>query len=139
MKIIYLAGKMSASYINDPNTLADKIKYDKEAFILAQIYAKKLWEIGFVVISPHLNSDSGKLKLEGFTWQDYLEADLEIISRCDAVYVLPNWRSSRGATKERDYAKRMGISVLSSLREAKRFLNAPPKKKVIEFIPLPKL
>lgn len=42
-----------------------------------------------------------------FTWDDFMDVDMCMIRRCDAVYFMENWKSSRGATMEHEYAKQL--------------------------------
>lgn len=37
--------------------------------------------------------------------EDYLELGLTLIDKCDAVYMLDGWQTSRGANREYGYAK----------------------------------
>ena len=59
--------------------------------------------MGHAVICPHLNSAHMELDC-GATWEDYLNGDLQIISRVDAVVMLEGWQDSKGAVMEREYA-----------------------------------
>jgi hypothetical protein len=87
--IIYTAGKYSG---------------DVDANIaVARVYAIKLWEAGHVVICPHLNTAHME-KDSKVAYQAFLIGDCEIISRCDAVFMLPGWQDSEGARRERNHA-----------------------------------
>ena len=33
-------------------------------------------------------------------WEDYMDADLELLKTCDAIFMMKNWDDSRGAWKE---------------------------------------
>ena len=49
---------------------------------------------------------------EGKTWSEFLKGDLvELILKCDAVYVLPGWEQSEGACLEICVAQALGIPV----------------------------
>ena len=49
-------------------------------------------------------------------WKDsfkmYLVGDLEFISRCDAVIMLPGWEQSRGSCAEFAFAHWLGLPVV---------------------------
>lgn len=62
----------------------------KEKFIKAQ---KHLENMGHVVLNPIC------LPL-GLDWEDYIEIDLKMVERADAIYFLDEWRESKGATIE---------------------------------------
>lgn len=96
MKLIYLAGKYSG---------------DVDANIAeARRWAVKLWEAGYAVICPHLNTAHMEIDCKA-QYEDYLRGDFMMIERCDAIFLLPNWQDSSGATREREHAIANGIHV----------------------------
>ena len=50
------------------------------------------------------------------TYEDYLDYDLMYLKHCNAIYMLPGWKNSRGANIELCEAKRLGIKVMGSYR-----------------------
>jgi hypothetical protein len=44
--------------------------------------------------------------------QMFIDGDLEILSRCDAIYMLRGHEKSDGAKGELDLAKRLGLEIL---------------------------
>ena len=75
----------------------------------ARMAAIRLWKAGYAVICPHMNS----ARMDGECPDDYfLEGDLEILKRCDIIYMLKNWESSRGASAELKLAKEIGLEVV---------------------------
>ena len=78
----------------------------------AKAVALELWKAGYTVISPHANSDLPILladkEVESSRW---LRGDLEIIARCDAVVVLPDWEQSAGTKMEITFAEIRDIPV----------------------------
>lgn len=70
--------------------------------------ALKVWELGAVAICPHKNTAYFGGALPDEVW---LQGDLEIIRRCDAVIMLPAWQTSQGATAEEAFAASKGIPV----------------------------
>lgn len=59
--------------------------------------------------SPHgntLNMDG-----PGISWEQFLQMDLEIISRLDGVVMMLDWQYSRGARLEHDHAHSLGKPV----------------------------
>lgn len=78
----------------------------------AKSIALELWQAGYTVISPHANSDLpialADKEVEASRW---LEGDLEIIARCDAVVVLPDWEQSEGTKGEIAFAEKRGIPI----------------------------
>lgn len=71
------------------------------------------------------NDASARLRAEGFevfnpaenpeqpSWEEYMKYDLANLVKCDFVYVLDNWRDSRGARIEVRLARELKIPVIS--------------------------
>ena len=68
--------------------------------------SQKLWDLGYVAFCPHSNSAH-------FTGEDwwYLRGYLEVLSRCDAIYVLKGSQNSEGTQAEIAAAKRLGLPI----------------------------
>ena len=100
MKAIYIAGCYRA---NSEWELELNIRKAEDAAI-------KLWEAGWAVICPHKNSAhfGGALDIPDSVW---LEGGLELLSRCDAIYMLDNWGGSIGAWEELNKAKELGLGI----------------------------
>jgi nucleoside 2-deoxyribosyltransferase len=99
MKLIYIAGPYGeyVSKQGNVHTVAMNIKQ-------AQVIAGELWKLGYAVIAPHLNTANFDImypKIERFV---YLRGDLEIVGRCDAVVMTPDYKYSMGAVAEMAYA-----------------------------------
>ena len=86
----------------------------------ARQVAIKVWEAGFTAITPHLNTIHFETDCK-CKYEDYIEGDLEIVKRCDCIYLIGGWRYSKGATKEYYEAKKLGIKVFQSFEELKRY------------------
>ena len=108
MKLIYVAGP----YLG---------KCDWETYLNiheARLAAHKLWEEGWAVICPHSNTaffggvgEQDKDNPNG-DWRKWVEGDLEMVRRCDAIYMLPAWVRSKGAKLELEEALKCGIQVI---------------------------
>lgn len=107
-KKIYLSGKISG----DPNF--------KEKFAQK---AKELTEQGHLVFNPALHPDM-------FTWEQFMELDLKALANCDSIYLLDDWKDSRGAKIEYDEALRLGKEVLF---EEKREIDNSIKAEIQEY------
>jgi hypothetical protein len=99
MKLIYIAGKYRGKC---PNDIHNNIE-------VARQHSIKLWEQGYAVVCPHLNTAFMDGACDDSVW---LNGDLEILKRCDAIYMLPNWQESVGATNELKLAKKLGLEIL---------------------------
>lgn len=65
----------------------------------------ELTSYGYVVFNPAVLPD-------GFEYEDYMSLDLLILSRCDAIYLLRDWKNSPGSKRELEEAKRLGLQIL---------------------------
>lgn len=85
---IYIAGAIT----ENPNYKEDFAK--AEQFLLG---------MGLTVVNP--------VKNEGFSYKDYIDMGLNELMRCDAIYMLKNWKKSKGADFELQYALLTGLKV----------------------------
>lgn len=58
-------------------------------------------------------------------WEEWIKRDLEVLSRCNAIYMCTNWKDSKGATAEHDWAKKHGMKILYGLGEVAAYLKEP--------------
>lgn len=109
MKVIYIAGKYRG-----PNAWA--VEQNIRA---AEEVAARVWAAGHVALCPHANSRH----MEGVASNDhFLAGTLELMRRCDAVVLVPNWQDSAGARAEVAEAFRLGIEVIGLSRTAERYM-----------------
>ena len=99
-KIIYVAGKYRGTSTNE----------QVENVLHAQRVSLRLWELGWVVFTPHLNTAH-------FNWYSslpdevWLKGGLKFLELCQAIFMLSNWRESIGAKRELEVALEKGLSV----------------------------
>ena len=48
---------------------------------------------------------------EHYTWRDYMKADIKALVECDAIYMLPDYKDSKGALLELEIAKGLGMRI----------------------------
>jgi len=98
MKVIYVSGKYRGK---SEAEVFDNIVHARKA-------ALELWKKGFAVICPHTNS-----MFMGSQMFDnaFIEGDLEIVGRCDAIYMLRGWEQSQGAKRELEVAIEKGLEI----------------------------
>jgi len=102
MKIIYIAGPFRAS--ND---------WDRENNIRrAEGLALEVWRAGFAALCPHCNTRFFNGAAPDDIW---LNGDLAMLKRCDALLTTPDWERSSGAKAEVAFAKTWEIPVFYSL------------------------
>ena len=91
MKVLYLAHK-----IRDQG-----LWQHQQNIRAAEAVALTLWQAGAAIICPGKNTEFFDGAAEDDTW---LNGDLEILKRCDAIIMGPFWRESVGARREREEA-----------------------------------
>jgi len=99
LRVIYIAGKYRGTSENEVF----------ENIMKARAKAKELWDEGYAVVCPHTNTMFMGSKLGDAR---YIKGDLEILQRCDVIYMMNGWEGSEGATKELEKAKEMRLGVI---------------------------
>jgi len=109
MKVVYIAGPYTGA--NEWETHGN--------IMLAEDRASRLWLAGIAAVCPHKNTAwmGGLVPYERF-----IEGDLAILRRCDAVLTCPGWRDSNGAQMEVQAARDRGMPIFHSVEEAVRGL-----------------
>ena len=108
-KVIYIAGPFRGP---SAWAIAQNIR-------AAETHALQVWRLGAVALCPHLNTANFQGALPDEVW---LEGDLELVKRCDAVLLLPTWQASSGTRAERQFAINHHIPVLYDLGEVMQWL-----------------
>lgn len=84
----------------------------QENCTIAKNIALELWKMGHAVICPHANTDLpialADKECEEKVW---LDGDLQMIARCDALVIVPDWEGSNGTKGEIEYAKARDIPI----------------------------
>ena len=99
--LIYTAGPYSASA--GAGTVEENITRARDV-------AARLWDMGYSVICPHMNT-AGFEKLTQLSNEQFVDRDLEIVERCDGLVMLPYWEQSRGAIREHVHAREHGLQI----------------------------
>ncbi len=84
MKVIYIAGPFRG-----PNAWVIEQNIRR-----AEELALAVWRSGAAALCPHTNTRFFQGAADDAVW---LEGDLELLRRCDAVLVTPDWQRSTGA------------------------------------------
>lgn len=98
--LVYVSGPYTA---NESGTIEEHV--DR-----AENIAIELWRKGHAVICPHSNTHFSGKKVD-LAWNTWIEGDLNMIARCDAMVLTEDWETSQGARIERQYALNLGIPV----------------------------
>jgi len=101
MRLVYVAGPFRGPHAF---AIAENIR-------AAERLALALWRAGAAVICPHANTANFQGACPDDVW---LEGDLEMMRRCDAVVLTPEWYRSEGARAERAEAEACGLPVFAT-------------------------
>lgn len=112
MNVVYIAGPYRG-----PNAwaIAENVRTAERA-------ALEVWKMGAAALCPHTNTANFQGAAPDEVW---LEGDLEMLRRCDAVYALPTFHLSTGAKAEIAEAERRHIPVFYKLADLFQWLRTP--------------
>lgn len=85
----------------------------------AEELSLEVWRMGVAAICPHTNTRFFQGAAEDKVW---LEGDLEILKRCDALILVPGWENSSGTQAEVAQAKASGQPIFSNTGELFQWL-----------------
>jgi hypothetical protein len=106
-KIIYIAGRYRDT----------RGEFYVEANIReAATNALMIWLFGGIALCPHMNTAHFG-GAHGINDEIWLEGDIELMKRCDAVFALPGWENSKGAIEEVRVARENDIPVFTTQGE----------------------
>ena len=90
----------------------------KRIYISGQITGNPLYKVQFAAAARIIKFagfepvNPAELELsKDATWTDYMRRDLKLLCDCDSIYMLKNWKKSKGAKLEHEVAKSLGLSV----------------------------
>lgn len=110
--------------------IAGKIRGDKNykaKFEEAEAYLKSL---GHSVMNPAV------LPSSGFSHKEYMKICLAMLEACDAVYMLPDWRKSKGARTEYKFASKKGKVIMFAVGGTEDKFKKEPEIEITEFQPM---
>jgi len=119
-RVIYVAGPYRAEGAN-------RIE---ENIYMARVFARLLWCKGWAVICPHMNT----AHMDGEEPDDLLHGDIlagdkEMLRRCDAIFLLPEWKESEGAREELAVAKDARLKIYDNVDGIPSPISCPKKRK----------
>jgi len=115
MKLVYVVGPYRAS--GEWNVLQNIRR--------AETVALEVWRMGAACICPHKNTAFFGGAAEDRVW---LEGDLEMVRRCDAIICTDGWKASSGSRGEVELARSLGIPVFENTGELQRWLASQEEK-----------
>lgn len=100
---IYISGKISDLHVDD---------FTRE-FKKAENHLKYLGhEPVNPVELPHDHAYADSLPTPFEKWAYYMDIDMQALIRCEAIFILSNWQTSKGARIERALAFEMGLPIM---------------------------
>ncbi len=110
MRIVFLSGKFRAPkpYGIELNCRA------------AEDVSLEISKIGAVALAPHLLSRHFQGSLPDQFW---IDGAIELMKRCDAVFMIPGWENSSGSIAERQIALDRGMPVFEDYMRLQEWLN----------------
>jgi nucleoside 2-deoxyribosyltransferase len=113
VKVVYVAGPFRG-----PNAweIAENVRN-------AERLALDVWRLGAACICPHANTAHFQDAAPDEVW---LQGDLEILRRCDAMILTNTWMRSKGACAEREEAMRLEMPIFYTTAELKQWLEEKP-------------
>lgn len=123
MKLIYVAGPFRSSNANGKSNAWGV----QNNVMNAMRIALEVWKAGHAALCPHANTMFFQ-DADGCDDSVWLEGDLEMLRRCDAMVMAPNWDLSSGARAEKTFAEAHSIPVFTTPDELKAYLESikPP-------------
>lgn len=95
-KLVYVIGAYSGDTQNN--------------IMKAEAVSIELIRKGYHVITPHKNTAGyEKYEDETISYRTWIEMDLNILSRCDAIFIMDNAKDSKGSQIEIAFAKERKI------------------------------
>lgn len=109
MKVVYVAGPFRG-----PNNWEIE-----ENIRRAERLALEVWRSGAACLCPHTNTRFFQGAADEAVW---LDGDLEMLKRCDAIIMTDDYQRSSGARAEHDCAVVEGIPVFYSITTLRKWL-----------------
>jgi len=118
--VVYVAGPISA-----------ETGYQVEMNIrAAEEVARDLLNLGFAPICPHSFERFHQGLLD---YDDWMRVDLEILSRCDAIFMVHGWEGSKGSMTELNWAHQNDYPIFYTLNQIKKWSSTFVPEEGIEY------
>jgi hypothetical protein len=95
---VYVSGKISG--LPESEAMDNFIKGKAQ---LKELFNLRVGEIVTPFDLPHLHDQK---------WDSYMREDIIELMSCDAIFMLKDWRSSKGAILEHDIAQRLDFIII---------------------------
>ncbi len=118
MKLVYVAGPFRAASAYVPGH-QDMFAVQENIMAAMKLGLEVARTPGAFPVIPHANTMFFTGAAPDHVW---LEGDLEMMRRCDAVLMTPDWQRSSGARAEEQLARELGIPVFYDAEALKAWL-----------------
>lgn len=109
MRVVYIAGPFRGPSSWD---IEENIRR-------AERLALEVWRSGAAALCPHTNTRFFQGAADDAVW---LDGDLELLARCDALITTDDWHRSSGARAEVDFAAKRNIPIFCSIETLRSWL-----------------
>jgi hypothetical protein len=109
VKVVYIAGPFRG-----PN--AWEIEQNIRR---AEALSLEVWRMGAAALCPHTNTRFFQGAADDSVW---LDGDLELLARCDAMLMTPDWERSTGAKAEREWASVHDMPIFMDINDLREWL-----------------
>ena len=106
MKIIYVAGPYTA---DTPEGIAANVA-------AAAAVGQELLRRGWAVICPHSMTHNWDIGT-GLGYQVFIDQDLALLEKCDAICMVGDWLKSRGSVGEYQRAAELGLDIFTDIEQ----------------------
>jgi hypothetical protein len=105
LEVVYIAGPYSSPH---PGVVLQNVAE-------AVAFGQQVRALGLVPVVPHVAIlPTGRTEAE---YEAAMAECFELLSRCDAVVLMPTWRNSPGAVRERAHAEALGIEIFGGIED----------------------
>ncbi len=101
IKVVYIAGAFRAK---TQWGIMQNVRKAEDASL-------KLWKMGYAVICPHTMTQHFQNECPDNVW---LDGCLELLKRCDAIYLVEGWENSEGSVEELKIAQELGLVIMGN-------------------------
>jgi hypothetical protein len=105
--LVYIAGAYSGA------NLAQITRHvDESRTVALDLAARRIPFLSTVLQTAHFELLLGR-RDPGY--DHWIDVSLEVLKRCDAIFLVPNWKDSPGANREVHFARELGIPVFEDI------------------------
>ncbi len=119
MKVVYVAGPFRCA---SKHVEGQQDSWGIQVNVMAAMaLGLEVWRAGAAALIPHANTMFFQNAAPDHVW---LDGDIAMLDKCDAVIMTPDWQRSSGARAEHEHAKAKGMTVFYDIPSLKEWLAA---------------